>query len=159
MLMNWDLATDIILYSAIAIVVVFVFLGLYQWISRKSLKKVDSIILAMPLPLILMAITYFLFNEVWVLATAPDGSGRPSFPSSHVMVVTTIFLMTAIALPHFVKSKPLRIILYLIMFVLFCINAIGRIAAGAHWPADVACGIVFGVIFSSIYYLITREKK
>lgn len=156
--MQWDKATDIILVAAIAVLGVFALLGLYQWIHRKSLKKVDRTLLAMFPPLVLMAVTYFIFDKVWILNTRPDGSGEPSFPSSHTMVVATIFFFTMLALPKYVKNKPFRIVLDLIMLALIALTAVGRILSNMHWPSDVACGLVFAAIFASIYYLIKKEK-
>lgn len=157
--MNWALATDIILYAAIILIAVFALLGLYQWISRKSLKKVDRALRLIPLPLILMVITYFIFDKLWILATAPNDPTKPSFPSTHVMVVATIFLLTALILPRYLKSKPLRLTLDFLMLALFAVVAVGRIIIGAHWPADVACGAVFAAIFATVYYLMLKEKK
>ena len=109
--MEWEKATDVILIASIAIFSIFVWLGLYQWIKRKSFMKIDKNLLWAILPFILMALTYFLFDKVFVLNTRPNGSGEPSFPSTHTMVVATIFLLTAIILPNYIKSKTARIIL------------------------------------------------
>jgi len=157
--MNWSLATDIILYSSIALLAVLALFGLYQWISRKSLKKVDRALRLIPLPLVLMVITYFIFDNLLILATAPNDPTKPSFPSTHVMVVATIFLLVALILPRYLKSKPLRLTIDFLMLTLFAVVAAGRIIIGAHWPTDVACGAVFAIIFATVYYLMLKEKK
>ncbi len=157
--MDWEKITDIILYSSIAVLGVFVILGLYQWISRKSIKKVDRKILAMIPPLILMAITYVVFDKFIVLATRPNGSGESSFPSTHVMVVATIFFMTIIALPKYLKSKSLCTFLDLVMSALICLVAYGRVEANMHWPTDVIFGVVFAAVFATIYYLLSKKRK
>ena len=107
--MQWEKITDIILIAALALLGVFAILGLTEWIRRKSLKKVDRELLAMLPSLVLMAATYFIFDKLLILNTRPNGSGEPSFPSSHTMATTTIFLMAIIALPKYVKNQPLRI--------------------------------------------------
>lgn len=157
--MNWDFATDIILYAAILILGVFALTALFEWVSRKSFKKIDKPLRLMPVPLILMAITYFIFDYIFILGTAPNDPTKPSFPSTHAMVVTTIFAMTALVLPRYVKSKPLRVVLCLTMLVLLALTAAGRVISENHSPVDVACGIVFGVIFGTFYYLTIKEKK
>ena len=103
--MQWDKITDIILITSIAVLAVFAGLGLYQWITRKSLKKVDKRILFMLIPLALMAITYIVFDKFLVLKVRPDGSGEPSFPSTHVMVVATIFFLATLNLNKYVKQQ------------------------------------------------------
>lgn len=156
--MNWDLATDIILYASFAMLAVFVIMGLVQLVQRKSLKKVDNTLLAMFVPLILMVIVYIIFDKFLILNTRPDGSGEPSFPSTHAMVVATIFALTAIALPKYLEQKATIITIDIIMAILLVFVAIGRVLADKHWPSDVLAGIGFAAIFVFIYYLIIRNK-
>lgn len=157
--MQWELITNVILITSIITLVVFAILGLYQWISRKSIKKVDRQLLWMPVPLILMVITYILFQYVFILNTRPNGSGESSFPSTHVMVVATIFFIAMMILPKYVKSKPMRIILDILMIVMISLTSVGRVAADMHWVLDVIGAVVFAFIFTEIYYLIIHRKK
>ena len=160
--MQWDKITNIILIASFAVLGIFVILGLCQWISRKSLKKVDKELLWFPLPLALVAITYVVFDKFLILNTRPDGSGEASFPSTHVMVATTIFLLTAIVLPKYIKSKAARAILEIIMVVLISVTCSGRVLANKHWISDVLAALVFAFIFTLIYHYIlkfTRKSK
>ena len=156
--MQWSKITDIILITSLAALAVFAVLGLYQWISRKSLKKVDKPLLTMLIPLVLMAITYVIFDKFLILNTRPNGSGEPSFPSSHAMVVATIFLCITIVLPKYIKSKTACIILDVLMLALTILVCIGRVLANMHWLSDVIGGLIFAMIFTVIYYLIIRRK-
>ena len=157
--MNWGKITDIILIASIAVLAVFALLGLIELIRRKSIKKVDKSLLAMIPPLILMSATYFIFDKIWILNTRPDGSGEPSFPSTHTMIVATIFLMTIIALPKYIKNKPLRIILDIVMLSFIAVVPVGRVLANKHWVSDVVAGLIFAAIFAVVYYLITRSHE
>ncbi len=152
--MQWDKITNIILITALITLGIFVILGLCQWISRKSLKKVDKELLWLPLPLALMAATYYVFDHLLILNTRPDGSGEPSFPSTHVMVVTTIFLLTAVILPKYIKSKIACLVLYLLMLAFVILNGVGRVLANKHWTSDVLGAVGFSFIFVAIYCLI-----
>ncbi len=156
--MNWDLISDIILIASFALLGVFVILGLYQLFTRKSLFKVDHRLLWMILPLALMVIIYIVFDKFIVLNVRPNGSGEASFPSTHVMVALTIFSLIALNLPYYVKSRLAWTSLDLAMLVLSVLICVGRILSGMHWWSDVLGGIVFAMIFVSIYYLITRRK-
>ena len=157
--MQWDKISDIILISSLAVLAVFAILGLLQLFSRKSLKKVDPELTWMMLPLTLMAITYYIFDHFLIWNTRPNGSGEPSFPSTHVMVVATIFLLVAIALPRYVKSKIACFIIDILMLTLAVLVCIGRVAANMHWISDVVGGVAFAAIFAVIYYLIIRRYK
>lgn len=157
--MQWAKITDIILVASLAILAVFAILGLCQWITRKSLKKVDNPLLWMPFPLTLMATTYFVFDKILVWNTRPNGSGEPSFPSTHTMVVATIFFCVAIILPQYVKSKIARVIIDSLMLALLALVCVGRVAANMHWTSDVIGGLIFAAIFAVIYYLIIRRHQ
>lgn len=157
--MQWSKITDIILVASIAVLGVFAILGLCQCIKRKSLKKVDKPLLAMLIPLILMAATYFIFDKFLILNTRPNGSGEPSFPSTHTMVVATIFLCVAIILPRYIGSKVALITLDILMLALTILVCVGRVLANMHWTSDVIGGLIFAAIFATIYYLIIRRKK
>lgn len=157
--MDWKKITDIILITSLITLGVFVALALYQWITRKSIKKIDKRLLWMPLPLILMVITWIVFDKFLVLDVRPNGSGEPSFPSTHAMVVSTIFFLATMVLPKYVKSKVARIILEIIMVVLISLTCVGRVLSNMHRPLDVVGGLVFAFVFTEIYYYAVHWKK
>ena len=158
-LMEWEKITNITLLTSFAVLAVFAGLGLYQWVTRKSLKKVDRRLLLMIVPLALMAITYFVFDKIIIVNVRPDGSGEPSFPSTHVMVVATIFFLATLNLNKYVKQKPLRVICEIIMFILLSLTCTGRVLAGKHWITDVLAGLAFAFVFSEIYYLLIKKRN
>lgn len=157
--MDWDTISDVILATALAILGAFAMLGLYQWISRKSLKKVDRELLMFPVPLVIMVVIYVIFEKFIILSTRPNGSGEPSFPSTHVMIAATIFFLVAVLLPRYVKNKAICIAIDVVMLALLVLISAGRILANMHWPLDVAGGILFAIIFAEIYYLLIKPKK
>lgn len=157
--MQWDLISDIILATSFAALIVFAVLGFCQWIKRRSLKKVDKPLLWAILPLFLMVVTYIIFDKFLILNTRPTDSGEPSFPSTHVMVIATIFSIIAIILPKYIKSRVARITLDLMMLALLVLVCVARVLADMHWISDVVGGLIFAVIFAVIYYLITRRYK
>lgn len=157
--MDWDKITNIILIASFATLVPFVILGISQWVRRKSLAKVDKSLLWFPLPLAIMAITYVVFDKFLILNTRPDGSGEASFPSTHVMIVATIFFLIAIILPRYIRSKAACITLDFFMLAFIILTCVGRVLANKHWPSDVLGALAFSVIFALIYYLIIRSYK
>lgn len=156
--MNWNLITNIIIVLAIVILGLFVLLGLFQWYKRKSLKKVDKELLYLPLPFALLGIVYLVFEKFIILNTRPNGSGEPSFPSTHTMVAATIFFLTIIILPKYIKNQKLVLILDAIMIMLTILIAIGRVLANMHWVVDVIGGLAFALIFTWVYYYALNRK-
>ena len=156
---TWDLITNIILIAAIAVLGVFAILALYQWVKRKSFSKIDKELRWATVPVILMAATYFIFDHILIWNTRPNGSGEPSFPSSHVMLVATVFALTALVLPKYVKNKAALIALDILMLALVILTAVGRVLANMHWISDVVGAIIFVLIFAAIYWLIIKKLK
>ena len=163
--MEWTKITDIILIASIVILWLFALLGLIQWITRKSLFKVDKQILWMILPMALMAIVYLVCDKFLTpdkfsfMPTRPDGSGEPSFPSTHVMVVTTIFFCISAALAKYIKSKGVIALIDILMFALASVVATGRIVSQKHSYIDVIGAVVFAFIFYEIYYFCIHHKE
>ncbi len=161
--MNWDKATDIMVYTALATAGILAVLAIYQWITRKSFKKIDKALIALIVPAILVVATYFIFDKIWVLNTRPDGSGEPSFPSTHTMITATIFFCTAIILPRYIKQKYLLAIIDLLMLAFIILVPVGRVLANKHWTSDVIGGLIFSVIFAAVYFvavkLLTKGEK
>lgn len=156
--MKWELITNITLLLSFATLAIFIILALVQLFSRKTLRKVDRPLLLMPIPLVLMAVTYFIFDKLIILNTRPNGSGEPSFPSTHTMVVATIFSLVAIILPNYIKSKALLVVLYILMLALIIITSIGRVLANMHWTSDVIAALVFAAIFATIYFFLLKKS-
>ncbi len=156
--MTWKVITDIILILAIATPCIFASLALYQWIANKSIKKVDKCLLWIPLPIVLMTITWIIFDKIFILDVRPNNSGEPSFPSTHVMFVATIFSIVMIILPKYIKSKILYNTLRLIMIILIILTCVGRVASNMHRPLDVVGALTFALIFAKIYYYIIHRK-
>ena len=155
--MQWDLITNIILIAAIIVLALFACLGIYQWVTRKSFQKIDPELRWAIIPVTLMGITYLIFDHLLILNTRPDGSGEPSFPSSHVMFVATTFFLTAIILPKYVEKQSHRIFIDLMMLALLVLVSIGRVLANKHWVSDVEGALIFSLIFATIYCLIIRR--
>lgn len=155
--MDWDKATDIMVYTALLAFAIFGVLGLYQWITRKSLRKVDKPLLMLLVPCIMVLITYIIFDHIFVLNVRPDGSGEPSFPSTHTMLAATIFSCIAIILPNYIKQKSLVIFLDLVMLAFVILVPIGRVLANKHWVSDVIGGLIFSAIFAGIYLFLVKK--
>lgn len=154
--MNWDKATDIMVYTAIATAGILAVLAIYQWATRKSFKKIDKELVALIVPATLLVITYLIFDYVLIWNTRPDGSGEPSFPSTHTMITATVFFCAAIVLPKYIKSKVLLAILDLIMLAFVILVPVGRVLANKHWTSDCIGALIFSVIFAVVYYFTIK---
>lgn len=133
-------------YAAFLVVGCFAALGLWQWISRKSLKKVDPTIWSLAIVYVLVIILYFLFEKV-VINCRPvmlPGETDPaaSFPSTHTMLSCVVFGSAAIALGRYVKKGALRKILQITLWALAGLTVALRFLSGVHWLTDILGGVL-----------------
>lgn len=137
----------------------FAGLGVWQWISRKSLKRVDKSLYVLAGFYVAVVVIYALF-EVVVINYRPvlvEGVLEASYPSSHTVLVCCIMLTTALQLGERIKNKPLRLVLQSVCCVIFILTAVGRILAGVHWYTDVLAAILISGALVFAYLGTVRQ--
>lgn len=154
----WYKVTEALGYAAFLVVAFFALMGLWQLIRRRSLRKVDSAILALGALFIVVLAIYFLFKHVvinWRPMLPEDGlEPEPSFPSSHTMLACTVYGAAFILLNKYLQDSPFRLPLQLLCAVLIDVMVVGRLASGVHWLTDILgsvflCGFLL-CLFSAV---------
>jgi len=159
----WYDITEIFGYVALASAGVFACLGLYQLVTRKSLKKIDFDIYALA-GLYVCVMAAYVFFEIFIINRRPvlvDGELEASFPSSHTMIVLC-FLSGAIHQIHRrVKNKPVCIALEAVLIAMICLTVIGRMICGVHWFTDILAGALLGLalvyLYAGVANTLTKE--
>lgn len=159
--MLWYEITDWLGIAAIFTAFLFALAGLLQWISRKSLLKVDKEILALG-GLYLIAIGLYVLFELVIVNYRPilmPGGTHPeaSFPSSHTMLVCVIMGSAVPLLGKYVKNKVLCKALRIICAAIIAITVIGRLISGVHWFTDILGGILISVMLLNLYAAILER--
>ena len=161
----WYELTELIGIGSIAVAGAFALLGVYQLLSRKSLKRVDKIIYLMGGMYVAVAILYVAF-EILVINQRPvlvDGELEASFPSSHTVLVLCI-MFTAI---HFsvcrIKQKALRIVGASAASLLALITVVGRMLSGVHWFTDILGGFILSLALAfaylGVWFSLNKKKE
>lgn len=121
-------------------------LGLWQWIRRKSLKRVDPDLFCLAGLYVLTMAVYVGF-EVFVVNYRPilvDGQAEASFPSSHTMLALVFLGSAGHQVLCRIRTPWLRISLYSLCCLIAVLIAVGRLLAGVHWFTDILGGILIG---------------
>ncbi|HBJ18814.1 MAG TPA: phosphoesterase PA-phosphatase [Clostridiales bacterium] len=142
----WYDITDFIGIGAVFVAFFFAMLGFYQLMKRKSLLKVDRALLFLG-GIYLLLIGLYLFFEAVVINTRPvlmGGHAEASYPSSHVMIVVTIFGSAILTLRRlFPRKKRLLFLFDTTATALIGITVVGRLLSGVHWFSDIVGGLLF----------------
>ena len=157
--------SDILLYLSFAYVLVMAALGVIQWVKRKSLLKVDKSLFVLLGSYIVVVIVYFLF-EVMKINFAPIGEElKASYPSSHVFIGCTFFLVNTYVVLKMLKpeKKWIEYLLYASTGVICLLITFTRVLALKHWLSDIIASVLLvGVIyllFIHSYKEIVKEEK
>ena len=120
----------------------FALLGLWQWMSRKSILKVDRDILALGGFYLAVAAAYVLF-EVFSVNYRPvliDGALEASYPSSTTMLSLCVMPTAAMQLQRRIADSRLRrwVCIAIAAFTVFMVFL--RLVSGVHWLTDIVGG-------------------
>ena len=149
----WDMLSDILLVIALLTAILFVVIGVIQFIKRKSIFAVDSEILALSILYITTIIVFIIF-ELLVINYRPvlvDGKLEASYPSTHILVVLSILLSTAMIIKKFIKKDTIRIILQSTLLLLSIFTIVARIVSGIHWFTDIIGAILLSLTLLSFF--------
>lgn len=90
-------------------------------------------------------------GEVGIRSLRVETATGSSFPSGHSQGAASFYGTIAM----YFKNKST----YILATIIILLVGISRLYLGVHWPKDVICGIIFGLIVSTIcYYLFYKVK-
>ena len=150
----WYHLTDWLGLVPIAFALGFALVGLWQWIRRRRIRRVDSSILVLGGFYLLVMGCYLFFEQV-VINYRPvlmDGNLEASYPSSHTVMVlclmsTAVMEFRALC-PH---RKGLCRCIDILAVLVVGITVVGRFLSGVHWFTDIVGGILLSAAWISLY--------
>lgn len=146
--------TDWLGLVPVAVCLCFAAVGLFQWISRKSIAKVDASILILG-GFYILTITAYLFFEYVVVNYRPvliNNYLEASYPSSTTLLVLCVMTTSIMQLHTRIHSTVFRRCVEIVQCAFICFMVIGRLVSGVHWFTDIIGGILLSGGLVAIYY-------
>ena len=137
----------------------FGFLGLIQWIKRKSIRKVDFSLIALGGFYVVTIAVYLLFENV-VINYRPvliNGVLEVSYPSSTTMLTMCVMPTAIMQLRDRMKNRMLRKAVSLILIAFVAFMVIGRLISGVHWFTDIVGGILLSAGLVTLYRAVSGQ--
>lgn len=154
--------TDLLSVIPLAIIGGFGFLGLVQWIKRKSFAKVDYSILVLGGFYILVLAIFALF-EVMVINYRPvliEGELEASYPSSTTMLVMCVLPTAVMQLRGRIQNRVLNHGVSFVLGAFMGFMVVVRLISGVHWITDIIGGALLSTGLVVLYAaFIKLERK
>ena len=161
--MIWYHITDWLGLIPVFMAIVYAFIGLIQFIKRRSIFKVDKEIILLGLYYIIVIALYVFFEKV-IINYRPilmNGFLEASYPSSHTLMTICICGSSILINKKLFNNKITKVINYL-SIIIITITVVGRLISGVHWFTDIIGGILISsgllMIFYSLLSIINKEN-
>lgn len=155
-----DRISDVFMIGGLLLMFIVFGMGIYQLISRKGFKYVDLDIYLFGAEIIAMIIIWIFFMVFPVVYRPIYGNVESSFPSTHVLIVTTTYLSISwMICKRFPNKRWLSIVAYSISIVSILATFVLRIVSGMHWFTDCLGAIIIGLTIASLLMIIEYTKK
>ncbi len=82
-----------------------------------------------------------------------------SFPSGHSMMSAVVYLTLAFQLLRIVKDVRLRATILFSAALLTTLVGVSRVFLGVHFPTDVLAGWTAGLVWSSLWLVVSNRKS
>lgn len=80
-----------------------------------------------------------------------------SFPSGHMAISTAVYGYLIFLLYKYIKNKNLKIILISLLSMIILLIGISRIYLGVHYASDVIGGLLFSIVYLTIFITLTNK--
>lgn len=132
---------------------IFGFVGLFQWIRRRKLLKVDFDIRILGIYYIIVIFCYLIFEMIPInyRPILINGFMEASYPSSTTLLVLGVMPTLTFQTNHRVKNEIVKKIIMIFTILFSAFMVIGRLISGVHWFTDIIGSILLSVGLFSIY--------
>ncbi len=157
----WYDITDVFGLISIAVVGFFGLEGLFELVTRKSLKKMDIDIILLGVFYGIVICAYVLF-EIVVINYRPmimDGELEASFPSSHTMLVVSVMGTAIYQFSLRIQNNLLRKIIILACSAIMLLTIVGRLISGVHWFTDILGGVFLSGALIFLYIAVCKKAE
>ncbi len=153
--------TDFLGLLPLGVMLFFAALGLFQWITRESIVKVDRSLLCLGGFYLLVMATYLFFEAV-PLNCRPvliDGVLEASYPSSTTLLVLTVMPTAAMQCMTRLERRAWRRTTVLLIAAFTVLTVVGRLLSGVHWVTDIIGGTLISTALVFAYRAATDGMK
>ncbi|MBR4418656.1 MAG: phosphatase PAP2 family protein [Clostridia bacterium] len=153
----WQITSHIFAAVTFIVLVMFLVWQALALLRRKSFRAMPHHWWFFDLTLIALALCYIVF-QIMVINFRPlliDGVVELSYPSSHVLLLATLWPVFILTLSREVKNRTRLRVASIIGVIVMVVGIIARTLSGYHWLTDILGGILLGIVLTAWYQTLT----
>ena len=154
--------SEILGYTVIASIMIFVVIGISQLIRTKKFSGVNTDIYMYGISVVLLGALYVFFEKVIVnyrpIILPGETEVEASFPSSHTMLACTILGISIVYVLRNVKNMTVRKVIVTVCACVAVILVSCRLFCGVHWLTDILGGLLWSVFVVCVYIRLCAVK-
>ena len=152
--------TDVLGLIPIGTALGFAILGLWEWISRKSIFKVDFSLLMLGIFYAVVILIFIMFEKLAInyRPVLIDGVKEASYPSSTTLLTACVMPSAIVQFKMRVRSACTRRVLISLSYAFLAFMIAGRILSGVHWFSDIVGGALISAGLVVIYFNVCKIK-
>ena len=155
----WDKITDVLMCISFLVAAYFALRGLISLIKEKSFLKIDKELYILAGVYVLIGIIYVVFEKIPInyrpFLSPGETEIETSFPSTHVLIVTTILGTGIIKLKKIIADKKIINVITVFSVIVILLTVIGRLLSGVHWFTDIIGGVLMSCTLIAAYDAIS----
>ena len=157
----FDKVSDLVMALAFLVVASFAVMGLITLVKTKSIAEVGKTILGLGILYLVVAIIYVAFDKIPInyrpILQPGETEIETSFPSSHTLVICSVFGSAIVAWKRLFSGKSYVKILNIAAVALMVVGVCARLLAGVHWLTDIMAGVLFSLTLVSFYAACSKD--
>lgn len=161
---QFDIISDFYLYFCFMIIIILIIDELFKVLKYKNILYLNYNFITLLIFLFIIFTISFIFDKLIIINYRPimtNGILEGSFPSTHVTIITFVYLSSISFLKIYKKNKSFKECYLILVIINIIIASIFRLMSGMHWMTDIIGGLILGGIMFLGYTIIinTRRKE
>lgn len=154
---KYDIISDFYLYFCFLIIVLLIIDELIKFLKHKNISYLNYNLITLLIFLFIIFTISLIFDKLIIINYRPimtNGVLEGSFPSTHITIITFIYLSSISFFKIYEKNNNFKKCYYILVIINIIIASVLRLMSGMHWMTDIIGGLILGFMMFLGYTII-----
>lgn len=159
---TYDIISDFYLYFCFLIIIILITVQLVKFLKYKNILYLDFNFITLLIFLFIIFTISIIFDKLIIINYRPiitNGILEGSFPSTHITIITFVYLSTISFLKIYERTYKFKQKYYILIIINIILSSFFRLMSGMHWMTDIIGGLLLGTIMFLGYTIIINMRR